>query len=107
MITEQNWKGISTGAYTGNTVKADCHRNNHKSVSVINTDSANGFLYKIVAYFDKAELSKKTLRSENTLAATESYNYALDGMQVDHIKVFVKDAVANTHADWSVVFNLR
>ena len=105
--SENTFHGVTTDSYSQNTIKTDVGFHDAKSVSVKNTDSTNGLLFKIVAYFDKAENAEKTLKSEETLAFGDIYNYMLDGTQMDHIKVFLKNAVSLTPATWLVVFNVN
>lgn len=104
---QESFNGVTTGAYTGNTLKMNVARREFKSISIKNTDSANGLHYKIIGYFDKNGEMEKTLKAEIILSAGSIYNLMVNQNQYDHVKVFIKDAVAATNATWLVHFNFR
>ena len=99
--------GFTTSAYAANTLIMNVSHNIYKSVSVKNTDGANGLKFIITAYFDKNEDTYDVLKSEFTLAFGALYNYVLNFDQIDHIKVELKDDVAGTHATYLVVFHVK
>ena len=99
--------GVTTDSYTDNTISMNVDRKTFKSVSVKNKHSSTGLKFVITAYYDKNEEAYDVLKSENTLAHGEIYNYGLNFEQFDHIKVTLKNAVAATRCDWLVVFNVR
>jgi len=102
---QESFNGMTTGAYTDNTMSMSASRRKAKSISIKNTDSTNGLKFKFIGYFDKNSEMEKVLKSENTLVAGDIYNYNLVDTQYDHIDVLVKEAVSATRATWLVHFN--
>ena len=99
--------GITTGDYADNTISINTSHKTFKSVSIKNTDGANGLKFVLTAYFDKNEDTYDVLKGEASWAAGELYNYVFNFDQYDHIKVTLKDDVANTPATYLIVFNVK
>jgi hypothetical protein len=104
---QESFNGVTTGSYTGNTISMSCRRREAKSISIKNTDSTNGLKFKIIGYFDKNSEMEKTLKSEETLAKGDIYNYNLVDTQYDHVDILIKEAVSATRATWLAHFNFR
>jgi len=89
-IIQDTIEGVTTAAYSGNTLKFNCKHREFKSISVVNGDAALELTYYITGYFDANEKAFKVLKTATDLAATEVYNLMVNTNQYDHITVFIK-----------------
>ena len=88
--------GVTTDSYDDNTQSIGTSRRNFKSISIKNTHALAGLKFKMIGYFSKAEGSEDSLKPETTLAHGNIFNLVISELGYDHIKLFVKSAVAAT-----------